>query len=84
MTPDISCEQLHTSNLYRSLMSIVSDSFPYLGMQFGGVLSTSQVANSFMGTGLAPETEVISPASAAAAAEAIEAVCNPADAPEAA
>ena len=33
----------------------------YLGMQLGGVLSTSQVAKSFMGTGLRPE-EPIRPA----------------------
>ena len=33
----------------------------YLGMQLGGVLSTSQVAKSFMGTGLRPD-EPIRPA----------------------
>lgn len=32
---------------------------PYLGMQLGGVLSTSQVAKSFMGTGLKPSPRIV-------------------------
>ena len=35
----------------------ILDQITHLGIQLGGVLSTSQVAKSFIGTGLDPETE---------------------------
>lgn len=37
----------------------LKDTFPYLGIQLGGVLSTSQVANNFIGTGLSPRPKIV-------------------------
>ena len=48
------CQNRSIARHQRCTGGNTENSKTYLGMQFGGVLSTSQVANSFIGTGFGP------------------------------